>query len=157
MFQLPRQHAFTPVMAVVKTRFDETPTKVRVRDPAKDLETINSDAGDPLTNIADSETSALRAKILQVEAGVGNLLKDPCEKYLWMSGHVPCGLFALEANTADHIEAAVMRVLARIQRNNLSAFKLRIRHSCTDQAGANIKAERQMSRRLPMPQTVHTL
>ena len=107
--------AIEPILLLVKLRYDETPTKVRVQDPAIDLRTIkdSSSATDPVqSELAASETSTLHAKILQVECGVGILSRhrntDQCT---YMSASVPSTLMALESTSGDHIEAALMRVI----------------------------------------------
>ena len=152
--------AFQPIMVFLKLRYDETPTKVRVQDPAVDLQhaAIGS-ITDPLQATAPSEVDSLHAKIFQMECTVGLLFQDcNSRKCTYMSVGVPTALVPLESTTGENIEAALMNVIDTIPAvKDCKSFKLRIRHSCSDQATSNFKAERLLTQKLPSMTTCHTL
>ena len=156
--------AIEPIMLFFKLRYDETPTKVRVQDPAHDIQHAadsKSSHVDPLMlAVAPSEVSSLHAKILQIECSVGILTRDiQSDKCSYMSIGVPTSLMALEATTGENIEAALMHVIncvPELQKRH-SLYKLCIRHSCSDQAASNFKAERLLSAKMPGYATCHTL
>ena len=151
--------AIQPVMVFLKLRYDETPTKVRVQDVAVHLQHAAIGSSDPLQATAPSEVDSLHAKIFQMECTVGLLFKD-CNsaKCTFMSVGVPTTLVPLESTTGENIEAALMNVIDTIPAvKDCPSFKLRIRRSCSDQAGSNFKAERLLTQKLPSMTTCHTL
>ena len=146
---------FNRILSAFKLRYDETPTKVRVVDP----HAINMDskANQPIDPGALSSAS-LQAKILQVELSMGVLFQDGKGRYCWVRSKFPTSLYALDSTSGENIHhclADCLRVIPDFQRTS-QTFKMSVRHSCTDRAPANYKAERLLGNDYSWMWHVHT-
>ena len=155
-----------PLLTCIRLRYDETPTKVRVDDP-RVKQILGGGRSSQIVMHLDEEsksTSSLHAKILQTECFVGVLMQYRSQKtgetkYSFISGQVPTPLCALKSTTGANTAAALHRIMDRLPAvQELSRHsKFSVRHSCSDQAGANIKAERFLSDDFPHMSKLHTL
>ncbi len=134
-----------PLMTCIRLRYDETPSKVRVDDP-KMME-HEDDAHETQTS-----SSCEHAKILQIECIIGVLLQDSnavtkSTSHTLISGEVPAPLFALQSTSGQNIAAALRQVLQSLPvlQDVAKASDFSFRHSCSDAAQSNIKAERILS------------
>lgn len=144
--------ALRPVMVLLRLRYDETPTKVRIADH-RGKESIESFA--KLTpeeavaaNLLGSETDSNYAKVLQVQEDLGMLMHDPeTNKYRWTWGPVPTLLYGLERTTGRHTFFALRDAVESISqyRDVSQTFPLNIRHTCSDKYTANFTAEAYLS------------
>ena len=174
---------FRPLLFVLRLRYDETPTKVRVEDPGaeenevvpferdcepakkplqgpgsqqvadvvRDLQPALQSAGAAAsvvhTSMMPVTATGHHSKILQVEMSVGLLLAQgngDDARFHFISTQAPTALYALEKNNAQNIKQALSDCVNSVPelRRVSGEFKLRVRHSCTDRAGANFAAER---------------
>ena len=146
-----------PLMTCVRLRYDETPSKVRVDDPQ-----ISTGEGTGKTE--KISTSTLHAKVLQTECMVGLLMQnintsDGTKSHTFVSGQVATPLRALHRVTGANTAAALEEVLTSLHslRDVAGQSKFNFRHSCSDQAAANMKAERILSSKYHEFTQVHTL
>lgn len=150
------------VMTVTKLRYDETPTKCRVDDPKLDPALVVGKSENELQEPQGS-TFASHAKILQVECEVGVLLASKSDesgvRYTMVQGQLPAPLFALQETSGQNISGALRRVLDRLPevQNVGRESKFNFRHSCSDQAQSNMKAEKLLSSQYTDAETIHTL
>lgn len=141
-----------PLVACVRLRYDETPTKVRVDDPQTD--------GAPSTSC-----NATHAKIFQVECAVGTLVqttnnrtKETTRSFVF--GEIPTPLYALQTTNGANTAAALSDVLQSLPefQDLCRDSKFSFRHSCSDQAPANMKAERLLNSQFgDSMKLIHTL
>lgn len=136
------QQKTVPLVCCIRLRYDETPTKVRVDDPEVDPDNFQNTSAD-----LKSSTASVHAKVLQTECSVGILLRTIANgsvpKYVFVHGRLPTPLFALKSTTARNTATALMRILDRLPEIKQlgSQSKFFFRHSCSDQAQANMAAE----------------
>ena len=142
-----------PLLCLIRLRYDETPTKVRVEDPkSRDLDLSKATMVEAAkSNQLGNETSCLHAKIMQVEMVFGILVKHQGpnsgpSQYTWIRGEIPTCLQAVESTTAVNTMHCLQNVLESIP--NLkpfvqeSGFQFRLRHSCSDRYVSNTAAEK---------------
>ena len=155
-----------PVLLLVKMRYDETPTKVRVADPgcsyAPQTDSHTADSVDlaAMIKALPVEQSSTRAKIFQSELSLGCLLKslDDSDQhpYKWTFGRLPTALQVLDDGTGESIRAGLFDILRRVpeleRASNL--FPLALRHSCCDRYTGNFKAERLLDKDFPFLKSV---
>lgn len=139
-----------PLLCCIRLRYDETPTKVRVDDPNVDPDADKDSKESESTAVTKSSLSSLHAKVLQIECSVGMLLRTTVGskyKYTFVTGRLPTPLFALKSTTARNTSAALMRVLDQLPEIKTIGqhSKFFFRHSCSDQAQANMAAERSLA------------
>ena len=184
-----------PLLFVVRTRYDETPTKVRVDDPAAEVFELPVHVGEgasldlpagcrqPAADIVRSvnllskdtrgaaqapmmpdTSTGQHSKVLQIELSVGCLLAQDISEhddkpgFCFFASPAPTSLYAVEKTNASNIKAAVCDCLSAVpelQRVS-DEFTLRVRHVCTDRAGANFAAERLIQPEYPNMVLVHT-
>ena len=149
------QRPFRLVLSAFKLRYDETPTKVRVVDA--DAISMDSKAGHS-TDPNFLSSASLQAKILQVELSMGVLFEDGQGKYCWTRTILPTSLYAVDSTSGENIHWCLKDCLAVIPdfMRTSQKFKLSIRHSCTDRAPANFKAERLLGRDYHWMTSIHT-
>ena len=134
-----------PLLTCVRLRYDETPSKVRVDDPSGLAHSDDS-------HTVETSTSCQHAKVLQIECLVGVLLQDHdlstgATLHTFISGEIPVPLFALHSTSGENTASALRQVLQSLPmvhetcRDSTFSF----RHSSSDAAGANLKAERILS------------
>lgn len=141
--------AMEPVMILLKLRYDETPTKVRVTDPGNPNIDFSTASAEEALAAVSTEQSSVRAKVFQTEFHLGVLLKsnlpqDSCKPYKWISGQLPTSLQALSSGSGECIHRALLDVLQSVPELDRARqmFPLRLRHSCCDRYTGNYKAER---------------
>lgn len=146
-----------PLMTCVRLRYDETPSKVRVDDPQISI-------GEGTEKTEKISSSSLHAKVLQTECMVGVLIQnintsDGTKTHTFVSGQVATPLRALHRVTGANTAAALEEVLTSLPtlRDIAGQSKFNFRHSCSDQATANMKAERILSSKFREFTDVHTL
>jgi hypothetical protein len=102
------------------TSYDETPTNIRLADvvPGEDI-TVPAAEGDGRVRASRSASGTKQkhtargnnkpktAKVLQTEASLSILVKDPSGNYLHFSGAVPSWLQVLDHTTGENIAAAI--------------------------------------------------
>ena len=152
-----------PLLCVLKLRYDETPTKVRVDDPKDSDLDLNQASMEALTraNPLGSDANCLHAKIMQVELNFGVLMKHQgTNQYTWVRVELPTCLQAVESTTGlntlqclDTVVSSIPNLKHFVQSNT---FQFRLRHSCTDRYAANTAAERGLSASYDNMELLHT-
>ncbi|CAE7529683.1 unnamed protein product, partial [Symbiodinium sp. CCMP2592] len=139
---------YKPLLLVVKRRYDETPSRIRV--PAAAGETTTQSRGSDGSGSASKEKNAL-AKVLQSELQVSVLLQQkpndesaesgPC---FLITGQSPTWLQAIERNTAECLRQCQKALLAVIPKLNAvsATFALPVSMVNTDRFSANYRCER---------------
>ena len=160
------EKALKPVMCVVRLRYDETPTKVRISDhihsqTEPDWAAIASMTSEQITeaNVLGSETSSHYAKILQIELAIGMLVADVTrQRHIWTFGYVPTSLYALERTTGKNTFFALRDALESVPqlKDMTSRFPISVRHTCSDRYSANVATERHVSAIFPDSTLTHT-
>ncbi|CAE7255822.1 unnamed protein product [Symbiodinium sp. CCMP2592] len=158
-----------PLMYVMRFRYDETPSKVRVlttdkhgtvvvprRDATSALAEVSS-----VTEVLTAETGAglvakgsagmrelvetsVQSKIIQCEYCTGMLLQDlQSKQYYWVFGELPTWLMAVDRCTGENTRRCLMDVVqASPEMSRIwSSFEIKLRVSTTDRFGANARAE----------------
>ncbi len=116
---------FHPLLFVLRLRYDETPTKVRVVETPKDGHVFapKSKIGTELlaqimasmSTLPEHEAKpATHAKILQTELQIAVLLKQPTGKFLCIHGPVPTSLQAVDHLTGETTRACVWSSISAI-------------------------------------------
>ena len=152
-----------PLLCVLKLRYDETPTKVRVDDPKDPDLDVNQASMEALTraNPLGSDANCLHAKIMQVELNLGILMKhEGTNQYTWVRVELPTCLQAVESTTGlntlrclDTVVGSIPNLKQFVQSN---PFQFRLRHSCSDRYAANTAAERGLSAIYDNMELLHT-
>ena len=150
-----------PILLLVKLRYDETPTKVRVEIPGKkDVRAETADAEEVCKSLPVQQSSN-RAKVFQSELSVGCLVKslsdaDPMP-YKWICGTVPTSLQCLQDGSGESIRSSLRDIVGRIpDLDRVSrSFPIALRHSCTDRYTGNFKAESLLNEDFPEFTNVH--
>ncbi len=153
----------TPLLCVIKMRYDETPSRVRVLDPQKSSETFDFKSATMeetlLANPLGSKSDSLHAKLMQIELSVGILLYDSEKNlYNFVRGGVPTCLFAIEKTTAKCTVAVLNKALQSVpglMDFAQSGFKFQLRHACTDRYTSNIAAEKVLQHQYPNLELMH--
>ena len=131
----------TFLLKLKKRAYDETPTKCR----------ISVDDDEAAGTIDELECEAAIAKVLQVEMSYHWLLKierpgirDP--EYMVVTGRYTNGLGVIDANSAENIVFVLKRIdpelVSGAADNVVDAFNHETHVCCTDDFGANDRAER---------------
>lgn len=151
---------FRPVMCIVRLKYDETPTKVRVSSRATESINLQEATVEKVanTNVLGTETSATHAKVFQIEQSLGVLVEDlKRNRYMWTFGHLPASLYGLERTTGEHtflaLQDSIQSVPAYMTLN--TKYPINIRHSCSDRYTANKKAESLLNAVFPETTLVH--
>lgn len=145
-----------PLLWIVRLRYDETPTKVRVEEP--EVDTLLGKDGK--AHIESTSTAATHAKLLQVEFSCGLLMQNVAtQQHTLVTEQIPACLFPLKSTSGENTALALMRVLNSVYglREFASKCKFAIRHSCSDAAQANFKAERILTSQFPDWVPLHTV
>eukprot|EP00438_Fugacium_kawagutii_P012510 Skav212718 [mRNA] locus=scaffold113:593428:599229:+ [translate_table: standard] len=146
-------------MMVLRLRFDETPTKVRIVDPACEGAGSTACADDVFIK---TQSSSLHTKVMQVEYGIGLLMYDrKADKYTWVFGELPTALRAVPStngpNTFQCLRDVIDSVPGLEQFAFANDFKLTVRHCCSDAYSANFVAERLLTEQMHSWTPSHTL
>ena len=151
-----------PILYIDSTRFDETPMKVRVKDvlthpkPAKNIfphvQALHFDANpDPSAALATffTQTTAV-CKLFAVDDKFTILLKEEggstaddtagTDKYYVVQGQSLCHLQCLERATGPTLLQGLLENLA-VSSSVQAQRIMKVRSTCTDQAGSNKVAE----------------
>lgn len=131
--------AWRPVAMFRITRYDETPTKVRLpKEP--------SHLNNPPNQIVPEGTDMVEhAKVLQTEFQVGFLVHDETKgNYLLLRAFVPTPLQAVDRTTAENLRSCLEATMSRIPelRRVALKFPFRVHHACTDKYSSNMKTEK---------------
>ena len=121
-----------PLVFVRRSRYDETPMKVRLSECIGGQQT--------------SEVST-HAKVLQTECAFQCLLQDRTTKRIWsLEGYLPTSLKAMDATTAENIKCAVLMDVDRVPHWKAFAncFPWVLQSTTVDRYSANYKAEKAM-------------
>ncbi len=144
------------LLLVVRVRYDETPTRVRLKDPQlKEGNTVSKDHAaafqqlsvDQLVeqNVLGSETSSDYAKIFQIELCIGALVYDVGRcRYVWTFGQLPTALYGLESTNGRNTFLSLQDAIQSLPEYEKISQKsqISIRHSCSDRYTANTTAEK---------------
>lgn len=152
-----------PLLCIIKLRYDETPSRVRVLDPQKSSDKFDFKSATMeetlLANPLGSKSDSLHAKLMQIELSVGILLYDSEKNmYNFVKGGVPTCLFAIEKTTAKCTVSVLNRALQSIpglMDFAQSGFKFQLRHTCTDRYTSNIAAEKVLQHQYPGLELMH--
>ena len=113
---------YDAVMCVVKTKYDETPSKVRVvetpertylspikkKSPADFLDEDDLAEYLKLTESGTGMQTSTHAKVLQTQLELGMLLKDKASgHFVFLTGEVPTSLQVVDRTTAENIRACL--------------------------------------------------
>ncbi len=121
-----------PLVFVRRSRYDETPMKVRLSECIGGQQT--------------SEVST-HAKVLQTECAFQSLLQDRTTKRIWsLEGYLPTSLKAMDATTAENIKCAVLMDVDRVPnwKEFANCFPWVLQSTTVDRYAANFKAEKAM-------------
>lgn len=128
--------SWRPVAFFRCTRYDETPTKVRL---PKEAGPSRSD------EVAETTDVVEHAKVLQTEFQVVFLVHDEEKgEYLLIRAFVPTTLQALDRTTAENTKSCLNQTMSRVPELARvgSMFPFRVHHACTDKYSANLKTEK---------------
>ena len=159
-----------PLFALVKVKYDETPAKVRIatvttnlceglaRDRvAKGTQSMivpgASSAGEALRKYLEAAGAttkdlpqvATHAKLLQTQVQFRVLFHNPkTDACYFLETDLPCPLQTMDRTTGENERQCIAESLKQVPELSRlqDMFKFQLRHSCTDRAGANFKAER---------------
>ncbi len=155
------QTGHKPILFVIRLRYDETPTKVRVVETPNDghvfapKSKIGTELLAQIMQSLAAETlpqheapPATHAKILQTEMQIAVLFKNPNgekneESFTYIQGPVPTSLQAVDHLTGETTRACVWSSISSVPEIERiwKMFPMRVRLSCTDKAGANFRCE----------------
>ncbi len=126
-------------MVVVRLRFDETPTKIRVSD----LETFSLPTGSTSTPAKSTQPSKQLAKILQSEVSLAFMLKSIATgKQVLLTGSIPVPLQVLDRQTARNLKQALEASLKIVGLDHLcEGFKTKLFLCCADEFSSNDLAQ----------------
>lgn len=149
--------AFRPCMVMIQLRYDETPSKIRVKTdsgkslllpksyitktgPTRQCEQILRHLGVAHDQIVDSSK---QAKVLQCELHIGFLLESQTGQFWWCYGEVPTNLSVMDRTTGENQRSIVWDAITSVPEieNFWNHFDLQIRHTTTDLHGANTRCE----------------
>ena len=139
-----------PIAFIVRLRYDETPTRVRVQDSTDEIVNLESASLQQLAEAMPSEAASLHAKIMQVEMSLSMLLYNSrAKQFNAVQGIMPTTLFAVQSTTGQNTLKCLEQVLRSIPGLKDVAddpnWTFSLRHTCTDKYAANISAERGLS------------
>lgn len=147
-----------PLLLIVKLRYDETPTKVRVGDASIPTDLTEGELADieTLVKAVSVQQSTTRAKVFQSELSLGCLVKTTLDRedkspYKWVFGRLPTPLQTLDDGSGLSIKTALSGILQRVPELERASgqFPLSLRHSCMDRYIANFKAEKLLTSEFP--------
>ena len=123
-----------PVLFIKKSRYDETPLKVRMQNDVQGQH-VSGDTGEVSTH----------AKVMQTEFSVHILLRQAGSGKHWhIHGYIPTFLKLMDSTTAETTKAAVlmdhMQIPSLMQFSH--GFKWKLQLSTVDRYAANLKCER---------------
>ena len=157
--------AAKPVLCIVRLRYDETPTRVRMKDHKQlgvqmQASMLQSKSPEQLAsmNLLGSETFSTFAKVFQVDMSVGTLLHDENrDRFVWCFGQVPAALYGLEKTTGRNTFLALRDTLESLPAYKAASqhFPINLRHSCSDRYTANFTAEEYLSAEYPDATLMH--
>ena len=143
------RHEWQPILFVKKTRYDETPSKLRL--PCED----NA-----------SQEQAKFAKAFQFELSFHILVKDiQASKFLHFAGRMPCDLSVCDRTTAECTKAVILKHLDSVPELKRIAdlFQTKLQLTTIDRYSANFKAERSVQqddptwKRATFPCNIHRI
>ena len=134
--------SWRPVLILLKLRYDETPSRVRV---------VTTDAGELLMIPAylkngrfqdpdferylQQEQSCHHAKVLQTEYRVGMLYHNVTEdQFMWYCSTIPTCLQVTDRTTGERAREMIWDTINLVPElpRIADAFEIQLRHSCTD-------------------------
>ena len=131
--------SYRAVLVVLKLRYDETPSRVRVST------TIEEDQHKLLSKSeANSQEACTHAKIMQVEHTQAVLLQRACDKsFVWYTAELPTRLVAMDRTTGENTRAVLFDQVSAVPEllRILQPFDMAIRVSTCDRYSANLSAE----------------
>eukprot|EP00438_Fugacium_kawagutii_P010292 Skav226736 [mRNA] locus=scaffold720:351807:354260:- [translate_table: standard] len=148
-------------MFLVKTRYDETPSKLRVATDDGDSFLLPKSTGRGankalLKQLGISHKhvreTGVHSKVLQTELHVGMLLEDVKDgTFQWTYGECPTSLAVVDRTTGENTRAVVWDAIQSIPEVERiwGKFEFCIRHSTTDLAASNIRAEAGLQQNMP--------
>ena len=158
-----------PLMFVLKVRYDETPSRVRVATVAESSSStvagrhvvVPKSASHPqalrkfldamLKDLPSGSESVTHAKLLQSEIKLAMLFQSRAPgqvpSFLLVSGSVPTALQAMDRSTGENQRQCIYENICVVPelRRLYEGFPLRYRVSCTDRYGANFRTESGLS------------
>jgi hypothetical protein len=130
--------SYRAVLVVLKLRYDETPSRVRVST------TIEEDQHKLLSKSeANSQEACTHAKIMQVEHTQAVLLQRACDKsFVWYTAELPTRLVAMDRTTGENTRAVLFDQVSAVPEllRILQPFHMAIRVSTCDRYSANLSA-----------------
>ena len=123
-----------PILFVKKTRYDETPSKLR----------LDSEGG---SKTAGTQEQAKFAKAFQFELSFHVLVRDRMsDNFLHMCGFVPCDLTVVDRTTAECTKAVILKHLNSIPElaRTANMFPTKFQLTTVDRYSANYKAEKSL-------------
>ena len=142
-------HEWQPILFAKKTRYDETPSKLRL--PCED-------------NASQEQTKF--AKAFQFELCFHILVKDLQEsKFFHFAGRMPCDLSVCDRTTAECTKAVILKHLDSVPelRRTADMFRTKLQLTTIDRYSANFKAERSVQhddptwKRATFPCNIHRI
>ena len=142
-----------PIMFIKKTRYDETPSKLRLHSEGA-------------TQAQSSTEQARFAKAFQFELSFEILVRDTKKDvFLHLVGMVPCDLTVVDRTTAECTKAVILKHLESVPELQRTAglFPAKFQLTTIDRYPANFKAERSVQwddptwKRATFPCNVHRL
>ena len=124
---------FRAVIFIKKSRYDETPLKVRMSDAA--------------ASTTSSGEVSTHAKVMQTELALHFVIQDRATQRYWhLHGYVPTWLKIMGATTAENTKAAVLADQAQVPglADLSKRFPWKLQLATVDRYRANLKAERSM-------------
>ena len=142
-----------PILFIKKTRYDETPSKLRLRSEGE-------------TQAQSSTEPAKFAKAFQFELSFHILVRDIKNNvFLHLLGMVPCDLTVVDRTTAECTKAVILKHIEAVPELKRTAdlFPVKFQLTTIDRYPANYKAERSIHwddptwKRATFPCNVHRL
>ena len=133
-----------PVAMIVKMRYDETPTKVRLVD------IMPQEPASSHSIVPQGQTKSPHAKVVQSELSLAFLVRmtggggSKKGEFKLLHGSVPTCLTAVDRCTAENLRATVLGHMDCIPelRGVAQQFPVRVRHTCCDRFAGNLSAEK---------------
>ncbi len=124
-----------PLVFVRRSRYDETPLKVRLCDWSEVEGHRHQQSAEVSTH----------AKVLQTECAFQCLFEDHATKRVWsLEGYLPTHLKAMDATTAENIKGAILMDVDRVHgwKDFAECFPWVLQSTTVDRYAANFKAEK---------------
>ncbi len=130
--------SYRAVAVVLKLRYDETPSRLRVSITGDGMHKLVSKRG------SAGQEACTHAKVMQIEHTQGILLQHKHDKtFVWFSAELPTRLCAMDRTTGENTRSVLFDQVMAVPElmRSLSPFETAIRVSTSDRYSANLRAE----------------